>query len=273
MVIVSSASAAVDVRPLEPDAIATKYRNSHKTYLRHLQAIPLATTTPEWHKIRDNAIVTQSKKPDHHGRATFVFHPARIQPDTDLDLLTTYAVALLHEHVALHDKPYTVVWISDQLGQGRLNFFWFRRIYKMVPPEFHHNMRSLAIVHPTLTVRFTLFCLSYLLQRSFWDKLYYADRVEFLDELMDVDALELPSEVLEFDRFLDHDMELRARQIQEAGVGSLGGSMLPGMDLGAPGADPFSTDNASRFVEFQHSERLKAAGTSSADDAAPARHA
>ena len=89
----------------------------------------------------------------------------------------------MHDSVVVGDRAYTAVWVCNNLEASQLGYFWFRRQYKMVPHEYHKNMRSLAVVHPGLGVRMTLLLLSYMLKHSFWDKLIYADRIEFLDEV------------------------------------------------------------------------------------------
>ena len=52
------------------------------------------------------------------------------------------------------------------------------------------------MVHPALRVRAALFLLAYLPRHSFWEKLDYADRLEFLDDHVPLALIKsLPQEV------------------------------------------------------------------------------
>ena len=247
---------AIDVKPQTLDKFLQTLGSKHQEYTKIMTQLSQLQTLPEFQKIKDQNIVRCAKTKDRESRHVFLFFPQNVPDNADLRLIIAYAISIMHDIVALQDQHYSIVWVTDQLGPQRLGFFWLRHVYKMVPDAYHRNMRSLAVVHPTLKVRFSLFLLSYMLARSFWDKLYYADRVEFLDDLMDVDSLELPSEVFEYDRFLDQEMEFRAKQASEMTVGNMStGAVLPGMN--ADQADPFNMDVAGRFVEFQHNEKIK----------------
>lgn len=131
----------------------------------------------------------------------------------------------MHESVVASDRPYTIIWVCNNLEASQLGYFWFRRQYKMVPHEFHKNMRCLAIVHPGLTTRMTLLLLSYMLKQSFWDKLIYADRIEFLDEVVDPKALQLPKDLYDYDRMLDQEAAMMAEQHFTGSGGFAVGSM------------------------------------------------
>ena len=56
-------------------------------------------------------------------------------------------------------------------------------------------------------MRLIVFLLSYVVRHSFWEKLVYADRIEFLDELLpDETIASLPQETKEYDVALDKAM-------------------------------------------------------------------
>ena len=97
------------------------------------------------------------------------------------------------------------MWVCNNEENSQLGYFWFRRQYHMVPHTYKKNMRAVCLVHPSASVRLLVFFLSYICRTSFWDKLIYADRLEFLDELVGDDPkrkLHLSKELIEYDRFL-----------------------------------------------------------------------
>ena len=65
-------------------------------------------------------------------------------------------------------------------------------------------------------MRLLLLALSYVLRYSFWEKLLYADRIEFLDELLEPRALALPQEVVDYDKFLDVQMAQASTDLAKA---------------------------------------------------------
>ncbi|KAL3929589.1 MAG: hypothetical protein SGPRY_001895, partial [Prymnesium sp.] len=120
---------------------------------------------------------------DKEGRAVFMFLPGNLSEEIDLELVSMYALWLMHDTVVRQGKPYTAVWICNNLLDSRLSFWWFRRTYRMLPHSYHKQMRCLCMVHPSMQVRIILFMLSFVIRNSLWNKLFYAERIEFLDEV------------------------------------------------------------------------------------------
>ncbi len=126
--------------------------------------------------------VVRRTGPDNEGRAVFMFFPSRLPADVDIEHVTLYAIWLMHPVVVLRGEQYTAVWVCNNSVESRLGVRWFRRTYWSVPYAYHKQMAALCIVHPSVTVRFVLFALSYLVKHSFWEKINYADRLEVIDE-------------------------------------------------------------------------------------------
>jgi hypothetical protein len=101
--------------------------------------------------------------------------------------------------------------------------------------------------------------LSYLLSTTFWKKLVFADRIEFLDEVLDYKAVGLPSDVIMYDKFLDKEMETQAAQMQ-AGMGSTWGgssslnSFGGGFGAGVTG-EALGSTHESRFEEWKQGQQ------------------
>ena len=199
--------------------------------------------------------------PDKQGRPVFLFNPANLSRGVDLDRVTMFCLTLMHEPVLVQGKGYGCVWLCNNLCDSQLGFLFFRRTYKMLPRAYRKNMLWLRIVHPAVQVRLILFGLSYLLTDAFWDKFDYADRIEFLDEVVDIPSLRIPKEYFDYDRMLDEEARHMADPSNPHGVmnesilgGMMGGStggMMGGAGLGAGmdgmdgmGASPSGTSGA-----------------------------
>jgi len=111
-----------------------------------------------------------------------------------------------------------------------------------MPYCYHDRLASLCLVHPSLTVRAALFVLSYLPRVSFWDKLNYCDRLEFLDDAVPVSLIKMmPQRYKDYDKALDKEMyEASSKLGAGASMGGMGSGMggLPdgmGMGLGGMG--------------------------------------
>ena len=117
-----------------------------------------------------------------------------------------YAIHVMHEHVVRERQPYTAFWLCNNLYDSRLGFFWFRRTYRMLPHAYRKMLGAVGVIHLTLQVRAIFFLFSYFLKDSFWEKLHYFDRVEFLDELLDDKTqLALPKDVEYYERIVEKE--------------------------------------------------------------------
>ncbi|KAL1530071.1 hypothetical protein AB1Y20_000993 [Prymnesium parvum] len=144
---------------------------------------------------------------DNEGHPVFMFIPGNIAEGADLDELTMFAVHLMHDVVVRQGREYTVLWVCNNLLDSRLSFAWFRRTYRMLPQAYHKQLCYVCVVHPDIQTRLILFLLSYFVKNQFWEKLFYADRIEFLDERLKDDTIaSIPEEYKQYDRDLDKAM-------------------------------------------------------------------
>ena len=98
--------------------------------------------------------------PDKAGRPCFVFMPSLLPQGIDIERVVMYGVTLMHAHIVQKNKPYTAVWVCNNIETSQLGYFWFRRTYKMVPTAYRDNLSNVVIIHPGVAVRATLFMLS-----------------------------------------------------------------------------------------------------------------
>ena len=247
------AGEAVELQITEPpDPVLNELASTHPTYAALCRQAKILKSTTGLHDIEAMDVVRLAG-PDKQGRPVFLFNPANLSRGVDLDRVTMFCLTLMHEPVLVQGKGYGCVWLCNNLCDSQLGFLFFRRTYKMLPRAYRKNMLWLRIVHPAVQVRLILFGLSYLLTDAFWDKFDYADRIEFLDEVVDIPSLRIPKEYFDYDRMLDEEARHMADPSNPHGVmnESILGGMMGGAGLGAGmdgmdgmGASPSGTSGA-----------------------------
>lgn len=264
---------------IEPtDPLLDDLAHSHQEYVRLYKAALVAQRENALGAVEAVGAVQRAPINDKEGRPIFLFYPSRLAAGeaegVSLEQVMSHALLLMHSTVVTRDSAYTVVWVTNNLDPDRLGYFWFRSTYKMVPRAYHKNMRSLCIVHPSISTRLTLLMLSYMLSTTFWEKLVYADRIEFLDEVLDYKTVGLPSDVIMYDKFLDKEMETQAAQMQ-AGMGSTWGgtnslnSFGGGFGAGLTG-EALGSTHESRFEEWKHGQQPGSSSAGAAGSTGPA---
>lgn len=173
--------------------------------------------------------------PDNQGRPVFMFIPGNIPEDdaeATVERLTLYVLSLVHDVVIRKQQHFTAIWLCNNESDSRLTLGWFRRTYYSVPYAYHQQLSSLCLVHPSITVRCIAFALSYLLRVAFWDKLNFADRLEFLDSDVPVRIIKsVPQAYKDYDKHLDREMYSDAERLSSQGL-SAG---ISGMSVGGLG--------------------------------------
>jgi len=184
--------------------------------------------------------------PDNEGNPVFIFIPENLPEDDRedaVDRLMLYVLYQVHEVVVRQGKSYTALWLSQNDKPSRLSFRWLRWAYYSIPYVYHERLSSLCIVHPPLQTRLALFALSYLQRHSFWEKLNFADRLEFLDDVVPIDLIKsLPQSYKDADKALDREMYSQdgGALTGMGGMAGMGGFPMPAMPPadGAPGEAP-----------------------------------
>ena len=174
--------------------------------------------------------------------AVFLFIPSHLPEDDSrgeiVDKLTLYVLSVVHEVVIKQGNSFTAIWLCQNEQPSRLSVGWFRRTYYCVPYIYHERLSALCIVHPSAAVRVVLFLLSYLPRISFWEKINFADRLEFLDAEVPVALIKtLPQAFKDYDKALDREMYSQsALDPMVTGMGAMGsvGGMGSGNLSGMP---------------------------------------
>ena len=249
----TSSRADVELQITDPpsDAALDELSSTHAAYVALCRQAAVLKTTTRFQDIEVMDVVRQAGL-DKQGRPVFLFTPANLSRGADLERVTMFCLTLMHELVVVQDKAFGCVWLCNNLWDSQLGFRFFRRTYNMLPRPYRKNMYWLRIVHPPVQVRLLLFALSYVVTDSFWEKFDYADRIEFLDEVVDIPGLRIPKEYFDYDRMLDQEARHMADPSNPHGVmnesvmGGMMGSGMGGMMGGAGlGAGMDGTDSTS----------------------------
>jgi hypothetical protein len=234
------ATVALDVVPAPPDPLLERLAPTNAAYVSLVQRARTVQREADRRFDDVKALnVVQAQGKDKSGRPVFLFFPGHLPAGFDVERVVMYAVLLMHPAVVERNEPYSAVWMTNNIREDAqsLGYRWFRRQYMMLPDAYRTNLHMVAIVHPTLSVsrppapaararstrprarrqvRLLLLALSYVIRFSFWEKLLYADRIEFLDELLEPSGLQLPQEVQDYDRFLDVQMAQTSTDLAQA---------------------------------------------------------
>ena len=143
--------------------------------------------------VRKLDAIRRCARPDVAGRPVYVFLPGHVPRGFDLERLLMHAILVMHDEV-VNGAPFSAVWVCHNTDEDaqRLPWTWVRYVYRLLPPAYHAGAKAIGLAHPSLGVRAVMLGLSYVLSTPFWDKLVFADRVEFLDEIAKLDVLDLP---------------------------------------------------------------------------------
>ena len=236
-------SSDVELQIADPpsDPALDELASTHAAYTALCRQAAILKTTTGFHDMEVMDVVRQAGL-DKQGRPVFLFTPGNLSRGADLERVTMFCLTLMHELVVVQGKAFGCVWLCNNLWDSQLGFLFFRRTYKMLPRPYRKNMHWLRIVHPPVQARVLLFALSYLLKDSFWEKFDYADRIEFLDEVVDVPGLRIPKEYFDYDRMLDQEARHMTDPSNPHGVTSesvMGGMMGGGVGMmGGGGLGP-----------------------------------
>jgi hypothetical protein len=139
------------------------------------------------------------------GARVFVVAPRGPHGNTecyiDMWALFGYTLDQMHDHVIERGGKYAVVWC--QFSNHRvwpLSAHFFR---KLLPLKYDRGLEVLHVVHPSWTVRLLRLALWPFASDEFWDQFESHERIEFLDSHLSLKKLALPSDIIEYDQWLD----------------------------------------------------------------------
>lgn len=155
-----------------------------------------------------------SRATTKRGAKVFVLAPSDSIRGMDMQRLLVYSLSIMHEHVVTEDQRFAIVWV--QLSEQRVWPLSAMQLKASLHEMYTKNLEVMHVVHPSWTLRFLELALLPFAENAFWEKFQVHERLEFLEDYVDLKALELPREFYEFDRYLDREAELLQRQAEWA---------------------------------------------------------
>mmetsp|Transcript_21937 Transcript_21937/g.39123 ORF Transcript_21937/g.39123 Transcript_21937/m.39123 type:complete len:223 (-) Transcript_21937:90-758(-) len=125
-----------------------------------------------------------------------------IYPGMDLERLYRYVSGKL-EAIA-RQGPFVMLYVHSDVSYAENcpGVLWLRNLYKRLSDTCRDNLKSFWLLHCNWSLWLTLLTVCPYLMSSFWGKVDYINRVEYL-ELRIRGTLDLPPFVLEHDKLLE----------------------------------------------------------------------
>jgi len=133
--------------------------------------------------------------------------------------LFSYAVGKMHEFVVDQDSRFTLVWV--QMSDHRT---WPCSLYEFkdsLHERFHKNLEAIHVVHPSWSVRLLRLALWPIADDEFWEHFHSHERIEFVDQYINLREFIFPKDIIEYDKWLDKN----AQEMQDQAKGRFGGGL------------------------------------------------
>merc|ERR1712039_630783 len=114
------------------------------------------------------------------------------------------------------------------MNDHRLWPHMMRKFKASLHPLFFKHFEALHVVHPSWGVRILRLLLWPVAEDDFWDYFYAHERIEFLETYVDMKKFKLPSDIQEYDKWLDKqaaEMNEKAKSSMGTGFGGMGAGM------------------------------------------------
>ncbi|XP_056383642.1 rho GTPase-activating protein 1 [Hyla sarda] len=139
---------------------------------------------------------------DKFGRKIVVFSACRLPPCHQLDhvKLLQYLKHTLDQYV---ESDYTLVYLHHGLtSDNKPSLGWLRDAYREFDRKYKKNIKALYIVHPTMFIKTLLILFKPIISFKFGRKIFYADYLSQLEEIVKLDQLGIPKPVLKYDEHI-----------------------------------------------------------------------
>merc|ERR1712217_940138 len=94
-----------------------------------------------------------------------------------------------------------------------------RKFKASLHPYFLKQFEAMHVVHPSWGVRVLRLLLWPVAEEAFWDHFHAHERIEFLESFVDMKKFQLPSDIYEYDKWLDK----QAAELSENAKSNMGG--------------------------------------------------
>ncbi|XP_075694017.1 rho GTPase-activating protein 1 isoform X2 [Rhinoderma darwinii] len=144
---------------------------------------------------------------DKFGRKIVVFSACRLPPCHQLDhiKLLQYLKHTLDQYV---ESDYTLVYLHHGLtSENKPSLGWLRDAYREFDRKYKKNIKALYIVHPTMFIKTLLILFKPIISFKFGRKIFYANYLNELEEVVKFDRLGIPKPVLKYDELIRSTMK------------------------------------------------------------------
>ncbi|XP_044127084.1 rho GTPase-activating protein 1 isoform X2 [Bufo gargarizans] len=139
---------------------------------------------------------------DKFGRKIVVFNACRMPPCHELNhfKLLQYLKLTLDQFV---ESDYTLVYLHHGLtSENKPSLGWLRDAYREFDRKYKKNIKALYIVHPTMFIKTLLILFKPIISFKFGRKIFYANYLSELEEIVKLDQLGIPEAVLKYDEHI-----------------------------------------------------------------------
>uniref|UniRef100_H2ZDR3 Rho-GAP domain-containing protein n=1 Tax=Ciona savignyi TaxID=51511 RepID=H2ZDR3_CIOSA len=193
---------------------------------------PLSNSKPAWEDSETKARaefediakhgIIEVSGVDSSGRPVIVVSASKLPSSKELDhkKLLRYLKFSLDKYV---ESDYSVVYLHYGLNSSnKPSFSWMREAYKEFDRKYKKNLKSLYLVHPTTFIRILMNVFKPLISVKFGRKIRYVNYLHEISDVIHLDQLNIPKEVLDHDRELvkklNNKIETRPRDASDSAV-------------------------------------------------------
>ncbi|KAM8938972.1 rho GTPase-activating protein 1 isoform 2-T2 [Pelodytes ibericus] len=152
---------------------------------------------------------------DKYGRKIVVFSACRLPPCHELDhiKLLEYLKHTLDQYV---ESDYTLIYLHHGLtSDNKPSLGWLRDAYREFDRKYKKNIKALYIVHPTMFIKTLLILFKPLISFKFGRKIFYANYLSDLGEIMKLEQLGIPKQILKYDEAIRANLKIPPPSIQK----------------------------------------------------------
>lgn len=144
---------------------------------------------------------------DKFGRKIVMFSACRLPPCHQLDhvKLLQYLKHTLDQYV---ESDYTLVYLHHGLtSDNKPSLGWLRDAYREFDRKYKKNIKALYIVHPTMFIKTLLILFKPIISFKFGRKIFYANYLSELEEIVKLGQLGIPKPVLKYDELIRSNLK------------------------------------------------------------------
>jgi len=137
---------------------------------------------------------------DQMGRPVVVVVGAHFPTKQTPEMLTMVLLYVIRVMDHIVNKDYVIVYLHSNMTQEHMpDFAWLRQLHFIFDHKYAKNLRACYVVHPTFWLKAAAVVLSPFLNSNFTDKLKYISRLQDLLSVVDIQRLNIPSSVYNYD--------------------------------------------------------------------------